>query len=138
MQNKNWIIVGIAALILIMVSAGASALITRNNIRDAETVTVTKEETVTKPVVHHKQVRHDDNINWNNRAAAPAPVQQAQALPPCDDKNIVGTVLGGLGGGLAGSQVGKGNGQIAATAVGVAAGAVAGNEYIPTRNVTCR
>ncbi len=137
MQNKNWIIVGIAALILVLVSAGASALITRNNIRDEQTVSVTKEETVTKPVVHHKHVR-EENINWNNRAAAPAPIQQAQALPPCDDKNIVGTVLGGLGGGLAGSQFGKGNGQVAATAVGVAAGAVAGNEYIPTRNVTCR
>lgn len=125
---------------LVLMSAGASALITRNQLSNqdpAASSVITKEETVIKTPTHKHASREE--IRWNDSKPVPAPVRQAQAAPPpCDDRNIVGTVLGGLGGGLVGSQVGKGNGQVAATAVGVAAGAVAGNEYIPTRNVTCQ
>ena len=69
-----------------------------------------------------------------NQQAAPA----APAQPSCDDKNIVGTVAGGAAGGVIGSQIGHGGGKTAATIGGVLGGAYLGNQYIPTRNVTCK
>lgn len=136
MKTQQWVMIGTGAIILMLASAGASALITRGTLQnhDLSESSVVTRETVTKPA-RQKHVHHEE-VSWNNPQQAP--VQQTQAVPTCDDRNIVGTVLGGVGGGLVGSQIGKGNGQVAATAVGVAAGAVAGNEYIPTRNVTCR
>ncbi|MGE4313794.1 MAG: glycine zipper 2TM domain-containing protein [Pseudobdellovibrionaceae bacterium] len=64
--------------------------------------------------------------------------QQVAPQPSCDDGNIVGTVAGGVAGGVVGSQFGKGNGKTATTIGGALGGAVLGNQFIPTRNVTCR
>jgi len=71
--------------------------------------------------------------NYSQKTASAQPER-----PPCNDKNIVGTVAGGVGGGLIGSQIGKGSGNTAAIIGGVAGGALLGNQYIPTRGVTCR
>lgn len=46
---------------------------------------------------------------------------------PQGDRNMGGTVLGGVAGALLGSQVGGGNGRIAAAAVGAVAGAMVGD-----------
>lgn len=67
---------------------------------------------------------------------ASATQQQQQAA--CDDGNIVGTVAGGVAGGVVGSQFGKGNGKTATTIGGALGGAALGNQFIPTRNVTCQ
>ena len=68
----------------------------------------------------------------------PAPQQHASGPPPCNDKNIVGTLAGGVAGGVLGNQVGRGSGKTVATVGGALGGAYLGNQYIPTRNVTCR
>lgn len=47
--------------------------------------------------------------------------------PQQSDRNMGGTVLGGVAGALLGSQVGGGNGRIAAAAVGAVAGAMVGD-----------
>lgn len=62
----------------------------------------------------------------------------AQNEPPCDDKNIVGTLAGGVAGGVLGNQIGSGSGRTVATVGGAVGGAYLGNEYLPTRNATCR
>lgn len=65
------------------------------------------------------------------------PQKMAVAQPPCDDKNIVGTVGGAVAGGLMGNQFGKGSGKTVATVGGVAGGAYLGNKYIPARGAAC-
>jgi len=64
--------------------------------------------------------------------------QQQQVVRNCDDDNIVGKVIGGAAGGVVGSKFGKGNGKTAATIGGSVGGTLLGEEYIPTKNVTCR
>lgn len=67
--------------------------------------------------------------------------QQPAAQPQqvrCDDDNIVGKVVGGTAGGLIGNQIGSGKGNTAATIGGAVGGTLVGEEFIPTRNVTCR
>ncbi|HEY8192276.1 MAG TPA: glycine zipper 2TM domain-containing protein [Alphaproteobacteria bacterium] len=120
-KTRQITIITIAVIALVALSAGASALITRN--------TVAPE----KPAAVHHTVKKE-TVNWNNAAAQPAPAP----VPNCDDGNIVGALVGGAGGGVVGSQVGKGNGKTAATIAGALGGAYLGKEYIPTENVTCR
>lgn len=81
-----------------------------------------------------EKVASEEKMPWKKEQH----VATAQPLPRCDDKNIVGTVAGGAAGGVIGNQFGKGSGKTAATIAGIAGGALLGNEYIPTRNVTCR
>jgi len=114
----------LGAIALIMISAGASALITRNVVDKPEDM---------KPVAAKKVTHKEERIAWNDPAPQPAPVQKR-----CDDGNVVGYGLGALAGGLIGSQVGKGSGKDVATVGGAAAGALAGGQYIPTRGVLCR
>jgi uncharacterized protein YcfJ len=123
--------VALVIIVLLAMTAGASALITRNNMED-KTVTVTQ-ETVTKPkTVHHTA---SNNIHWNDNKQ----VQQQPARPvkTCSDGNVVGAVLGAVGGGLVGSQIGGGKGKDVATIGGAAVGGLAGQQYIPTKDVLC-
>jgi uncharacterized protein YcfJ len=56
---------------------------------------------------------------------------------PQGERNMGGTVLGGVAGALLGSQVGSGNGKLAATAAGAVAGAMVGDnlsEHGDSRN----
>ncbi len=127
--NNKTIGAVLIVVVLLAMTAGASALITRNNMED-KTVTVT-EETVTKPKVVHYTA--SNNIRWNDSRQ----VQQQPARPvkTCSDGNVVGAVLGAVGGGLVGSQLGGGKGKDVATIGGAAVGGLAGQQYIPTKNV---
>lgn len=129
MTAKSKKIAGIllGAIALIMISAGASALITRNVVDKPEDV---------KPVASRTVTHKKETIRWNEPASRPAP-QQISARK-CDDGNVVGYGLGALAGGLIGNQIGDGNGKKVATVGGAAAGALAGGQYIPTRGVLCR
>ncbi len=122
-NRKNAILLGITGIVLIALTAGASAYIVTKSMDDDKVVTETS---------------HTETIKWNEQRAAVQPQPQAQpAKPACDDGNIVGTVVGGVGGGVVGSQIGSGSGQTAATIGGAIGGAVLGKEFIPTENVTC-
>ena len=124
MSKKQILAWGLGAVVLVLLTAGASALVTREVIESKTPASETA--VVVKAPAHQK-------ITWNEprRQAQPAP-------PPCNDGNIVGKVVGGLGGGLVGSQIGSGSGKTAATIGGAVGGTVLGGEYIPTENVTCR
>jgi uncharacterized protein YcfJ len=130
MQNKTKKAIGIGfgVLALVLLSAGASALIMSEMNRPA----------AEKPAV--QRVVQKDRVHWNSERTSQAAPAAAQVAPAagCDDNNIVGTALGGVAGGVVGSQVGKGSGKTAATIGGTLGGAYLGNQAIPTRNVTCR
>jgi uncharacterized protein YcfJ len=119
--------IGVVALVLL--SAGASALIMKEMDRPEQPA-----------AVHH--VVKNEKIHWNgHRQVQAAPAPAAATIEPavgCDDNNIVGTGVGGVAGGVAGSQIGKGDGKTAATIAGTLGGAYLGNQLLPTRNVTCK
>lgn len=123
-HGKKILSITVGAIALIMVTAGASALIT-DHFNDTQPA----------PVVHKvASTTHHDNVRWNN-----PPAQQAQPVAQkCDDGNVVGYGLGALAGGLIGHQIGDGKGKDVATVGGAAAGALAGGQYIPTRGVLCQ
>ena len=88
-KTKQITIITIAVIALVVLSAGASALITRQAIAPEKPAAV-------------KQITKKETVNWNNAVAQTAP-----ALAPvrnCDDGNIVGALAGGLGGGVVGSS----------------------------------
>ena len=114
-MNKKLLGAGIVVFLLIAGTAAVASYVTQESLQP-------KKELNAQTVQPH-----------NQKLAAAQPVQ-----PRCDDSNIVGTIVGGAGGGIVGSQVGKGSGKTAATIGGVLGGAYLGNQYIPTRNVTCR
>jgi len=126
-MKKHMIAVGAGIAALVIMTATASALITKEKITSPDKPVIEK-------VVAKETTRERVAVS---EPAAPAPQPVAQQ-PACDDGNIAGTVLGGAAGGVIGSQIGDGNGQTAATIAGVAGGALLGREYIPTRNITCR
>jgi outer membrane lipoprotein SlyB len=113
--NKKWLTAGLVLVFLLAGTAAVSAYITRESVKSQATA-----KTHVKP----------------QHIASAQPQQPMQ--PRCDDKNIVGTIAGGAAGGIVGSQIGQGKGKTAATIGGVVGGAYLGNEYLPTRNVTCR
>lgn len=117
MKQKSLIALGVGAILLVGATAGATAYIADDNKEAAAEQTKTSSKT---------------NVTYNQPATQQAPI------PSCDDDNIVGKVVGGAAGGIAGSQFGKGNGKTAATIGGAVGGTLLGEEYIPTRNVTCR
>lgn len=120
-KTKNIILASVGAVALVAVAAGAGAYVTQEVINDD------------KPVAA-RQVS-SNAIEWNgDRRQEQAPQRVASN---CDDGNIVGTVLGGLGGGILGNQIGSGSGNTAATIGGAVGGAALGNRYIPTDNETC-
>jgi uncharacterized protein YcfJ len=118
MKTKCIIALGAGAILLIGVSAGAGVYVMEKM----------SDETPSKV--------YSDNTSTSGSVT----VSQAQPtpLPECDDDNIVGKVVGGAAGGIAGSQLGSGKGKTAATIGGTVGGSLLGEEYIPTKNVTCR
>lgn len=127
MKKKQILAWGAGVLALVLVTAGASALVTKEVIDEKPAV----EKSAAAPAPKAQK------ITWNEPRNV-QPVQQARpAPPPCNDGNIVGLALGGIGGGLAGNQIGKGSGNTAATIGGAVGGAYLGKEFIPTENVTC-
>lgn len=115
-MKKNTIIMALAAVLLVVATAGASVYLTQEN---------AKPDTVeTKRVVHTNTVVKSQ----------PAPTNTAAA---CNDGNIAGKVVGGVGGGVLGSMVGKGKGKTVATIGGTLGGAYMGGDVIPLNNVTC-
>ena len=125
MTRKHIIGFGLGIFVLLILTAGASALVTKE--------IITEKPVIEKVATKKSEPTKRQQIAWND----PQPAPQKQT-PACDDKNIVGYVLGGAAGGIAGNQIGKGTGNTAATIGGTLGGAYLGGEYIPTRNVTCR
>jgi uncharacterized protein YcfJ len=118
--NKKLIII-IAAVIVLTAGAGAVAYVTQPKMQlNAQSV--------------QPQNRKGVSVRPNTQVAAVA----QPASPRCDDRNILGTIAGGAAGGVIGNQIGNGNGKTAATIGGVIGGAYLGNQYIPTKNATCR
>lgn len=116
-KQKLYMILAAIAVFLVVGTAAATTYFAKSGTETAE-----EKKTAAAPV-RSQQVRT---------------VRQVQALPPCNDGNIVGKVLGGVGGGALASNVGKGKGKTAATIGGTLGGAYLGGEAIPTHNVTCR
>lgn len=81
------------------------------------------------PLRHHHHVQQQAQEQEQARPAA--------ASSGCNDHNIVGTAVGGIGGGVLGSLFGHGSGKTVTTIGGALAGAYAGNQAIPAQNVTC-
>lgn len=127
MNKKDIFAVTAAAILLVGLGAGASAYyINYDDIHSGANAAEAERVSYTEPAA------------GTTRQVQTQQVQQAPAQPACDDDNIVGKVIGGVGGGLIGNQIGKGNGNTAATIGGSVGGTLLGEEYIPTRNVTCR
>lgn len=126
MKTKGIIALGAAAILLVAATAGASVYIMDNKAEEQ----VSQAETTKVSTRENRIVTQAQPVQQVQRAPAPVPV--------CDDDNIVGKVVGGAAGGLAGSQIGGGSGKTAATIGGAVGGTLLGEEYIPTRNVTCR
>ena len=91
------------------------------------------------------------SLQNDNVAAAEDPAPKKQAAAPahaarsaqkvtsnCNDNNIAGKAVGGVGGGILGSLVGGGAGKTAATIGGALGGAYLGGETIPLQNKTCK
>ena len=122
MTRKHMILAGAGVVLLMLVTAGASAYITQNMAEPEKKAEVTKTEKIT----------------WNEERQQPQPQAQAQpAKPACDDANIVGAAIGAVGGGLVGNQIGSGKGQDLATIGCAIGGGALGQRYIPTRNTLC-
>lgn len=119
MKTNTIIAFGAGALLLIGATAGASVYIMENMDDDKPSTTT------------EAKVSSNDKVIYTEQRATVRTVN-------CDDDNIVGKVVGGAAGGLAGSQVGGGSGKTAATIGGAVGGTLLGEEYIPTRNVTCK
>lgn len=129
-HKRKLIYLGLGAVALVALTAGVSAVVTQKVIEDKQTATVESKA---------RGSRSSEKVTWNGeRRLSAANSQQNVQQPACDDGNIVGTIVGGLGGGVVGSQIGSGNGQTVATIGGTLGGAYLGNQYLPTRNVTCR
>lgn len=120
--NKKAVLLTAAAIAALVASVALASYVAKNqDMAQAEPY---------KPVAHSP---------YKNAPTAPKQVAQAQPQQPaCNDSNIIGTAIGGIGGGVLGSQIGSGSGKTAATIGGALGGAYLGNQYIPTRNATCK
>ena len=117
MKTKSIIALGAGTILLIGATAGASVYVMENMNDDAVSETVSKARVSSS----------NETVNYTTTHQ-----------PTCDDDNIVGKVVGGAAGGVLGSQIGDGSGKTAATIGGSVGGTLLGEEYIPTKNVTCR
>ncbi len=123
MTNKHktlalWVLGG---ALLVAMTAGASAYITKNSLSDEAPAQKVKSERIT----------------WNEPRHNTAQRRAQQPAQTCDDANIVGTAIGAVAGGVVGNQVGGGKGKDLATIGGAIGGGYLGNQYIPTRNALC-
>lgn len=122
MINKKTALIALGIVALVTTTAVASIYVAREmDGKETKTVSTTTKKTASA-----------DKVVWNEPRPAAAPAQ-----PACNDGNIAGKALGGVGGGIAGSMIGKGNGKTAATIGGTLGGAYVGGEVIPLQNVTC-
>ena len=152
---KNKIIYGLGLAAIIVITAMTASYITKENIdanaqtygQPASMQTKTTTTKNTNNSMPWKQAQPSSGSNsampWKNQNTANTqqqiqqPVQQQQAQP-CNDNNVVGTLLGGVAGGLVGNGIGKGSGKTVATIAGAAGGAYMGNQLIPTQGVACK
>jgi uncharacterized protein YcfJ len=130
-MNKQFIFIGIGAIILVVGAAAAGAYISN------EKMEITATEAPKKNSSGKKVSNNTSDTPWKNQNNNAAPVQQ-QAQIRCDDGNILGTAAGGVAGGVLGNQVGKGNGKMLATIGGALGGAYLGKQYIPLNGTTCQ
>lgn len=115
------------APIIVAIIAGAIALIALT----AMAATYLARPATPEPAKQVTVIHRNSGTHYANQ-------QPVARDPACDDKNIVGTGLGAVAGGVLGNQIGGGKGRTVATVGGALGGAYLGNEYLPTRNVTCR
>lgn len=116
-KTKTIILASAGALVALVATAGAATYVTKEVINDE------------KPAASRS-----DGVAWNGERQ---PAQPQRVASACDDNNIIGTVLGGVGGGIIGNQIGSGSGNTVATIGGAVGGAALGNEFIPTDGETC-
>ncbi|MDE1153893.1 MAG: hypothetical protein PW788_15275 [Micavibrio sp.] len=121
MKNSKTYIIAAGVALLLVTTAGAS-------------VYLTKQSLLPQTASSHSSRKQTSDIVWNDRVVAE---KRAQAVPACDDGNIAGKAVGGVGGGVLGSLAGKGHGKTATTIAGTLGGAYLGGEAIPLKNVTC-
>jgi len=127
MKNSNIYLIGAAVALMLVSTAAASVYLTRESMAPEQTTSSSES---------HKS---NSDIVWNDRAVEQGRTQ-TRARPvaaSCDDGNIAGKAVGGVGGGVLGSLAGKGHGKTATTIAGTLGGAYLGGEAIPLRNVTC-
>ena len=126
MNRKNLVVLCVGVFTLVLLTAGASAFMTRS--------LITEDKTDVQRLSDEKPKA--DKITWNEPRQNSQP-QAQPAKPACDDGNIVGAAIGAVGGGLVGNQIGKGKGQDLATIGGAIGGGYLGQQHIPTRNTLC-
>lgn len=117
-KTKTIILGSVTALVALVATAGAATYVTKE---------VLSED---KPAASRS-----GGVAWNSERQQEAQPQRVASA--CDDNNIIGTVLGGVGGGIIGNQIGSGSGNTVATIGGAVGGAALGNEFIPTDGETC-
>lgn len=119
MKNSQTVILVLAAVLLVIATAGASVYFTRQT-----------------PAAQEKVV--EKTIIAQPAAVRVVQTQNAAPVPDCNDGNIAGKAVGGVSGGVIGSLAGKGNGKTAATIGGTLGGAYLGGKVLPLNNVTCK
>ena len=140
MTRNNTLLLVLAVIGLIAVTATASAYLTKENLGPEDnTAQISDTKTEVKTYNTSKRVNHAnrDEITWNNTQPAAGNPAPAPARSRCTDHNVIGTVVGAAAGGLIGHQIGSGSGNTAATVGGALGGAYLGNRYVPTRDALC-
>jgi uncharacterized protein YcfJ len=135
MNRKSIALLTLGAVLLVAITAGASVYMTKQHLTEDKAAAVE----VKQPTAKRRSA--SNSIKWDNPAPARQQVQRTttvQTASACNDDNIAGKAVGGVGGGVLGSLVGKGKGKTAATIGGTLAGAYVGGEAIPLHNATCR
>lgn len=127
-SSNKLIFYSIIGVLALGVTAAIASYATKESIEEPTSAAVQQEP-------KHPAPRHVALSQQERPAHEQKPQQVASR---CDDGNIVGTAVGGIGGGLLGSAVGNGTGKTVATIGGALGGAYLGNQYIPTRGATCR
>ena len=125
MTRKNLIVLCVGVFALVVLTAGASAFVTRNVLTEDKTEVQRLTDSPAKT----------EKITWNEPRQQPQP--QQQPVKTCDDANIVGAAIGAVAGGVVGNQIGSGKGQDLATIGGAIGGGYLGQQHIPTRNTLC-
>lgn len=141
-MNKTFIpVLIVGAVLLIIATAGATTYFNRSeSMPDTEIAAEKIASTQVKKTTSAKKMApRPADIAWDETPRQqPVQSQTRTVATNCDDGNIVGKAVGGIGGGVLASNIGKGGGKTAATIAGTLGGAYVGGEFIPTRNVTCR
>lgn len=127
MTRKNLIVLCVGVFTLVLLTAGASAFVTRNML--------TEDKTEVQRLTDGKS--RSEKITWNEPRQQPQQQVQQQPVKTCDDANIVGAAIGAVAGGVVGNQFGSGKGQDLATIGGAIGGGYLGQQHIPTRNTLC-